>query len=223
MEATIYNQKGKSAGTVKLSEKVFGLAWNADLVHQVVTSMLSEARVNLAHTKTRGEVSGGGKKPWKQKGTGQARHGSTRSPIWVGGGVAHGPRNDKNYSRKINKKMKAKALYMILSQKMRDGEVLFVESLNLEKPKTADAVAIMKDLSKVKGFEKLMSKKKNAAIINMFPYREAVKKSFRNLEHIMIDEVRNLNPLDILNYKYLVIENPSESLKVIDSKLASAK
>ena len=119
METKIYNQAGSPAGTIKLSEKVFGLPWNADLVHQVVASMRSDARVNLAHTKTRGEVRGGGKKPWKQKGTGQARHGSTRSPIWVGGGVAHGPRNDKDYSRKVNKKMKAKALHRISIRNFR--------------------------------------------------------------------------------------------------------
>jgi len=95
MDATIYNKEGKSAGKIALSEKAFGLSWNADLVHQVMVSMMSNARQPIAHTKTRGEVRGGGKKPWRQKGTGRARHGSTRSPLWVGGGVAHGPRNDK--------------------------------------------------------------------------------------------------------------------------------
>ena len=124
METKIYNQKGKEAGKITLPEEVFGLPWNADLVHQVVTSMLGNARTPVAHTKIRGEVRGGGKKPWKQKGTGRARHGSTRSPIWVGGGVTHGPRNDKIYARKINRKMKAKALYTILSKKAKDGEIL---------------------------------------------------------------------------------------------------
>src|SRR3954467_5139183 len=109
MESTVYNQKGKEVGKIQLAEQIFGLKWNADLVHQVVTSMESSARTNVAHTKNRGEVSGGGKKPWQQKGTGRARHGSIRSPIWVGGGVTHGPRKDKDYDRKINKKMKAKA------------------------------------------------------------------------------------------------------------------
>src|SRR5690349_19754974 len=108
METTVYNQKGQEAGKIKLSEAVFGAPWNADLVHQVVVSMQSSARHSIAHTKTRGEVSGGGKKPWQQKGTGRARHGSTRSPIWVGGGIAHGPRSDKNYDRKVNKKAKTK-------------------------------------------------------------------------------------------------------------------
>src|SRR4029078_6219347 len=98
----------------------FGLPWNADLVHQVISSLKTDARKPVAHTKTRGSVRGGGKKPWQQKGTGRARHGSIRSPLWVGGGVAHGPRNDKNFDRKVNKKMKAKALYTILSKKFKD-------------------------------------------------------------------------------------------------------
>jgi large subunit ribosomal protein L4 len=114
-------------GKTKLPEGLFGLPWNADLVHQVVVSMQSSARRGTAHAKTRGEVSGTGKKPWQQKGTGRARHGSRRSPIWVGGGVAHGPRKDKNYDRKVNRKMKDKALLTILSSKYKNGEVLFVD------------------------------------------------------------------------------------------------
>ena len=223
METKIYNQKGSEAGKIKLSEKVFGLPWNADLVHQVVASMRSDARVNLAHTKTRGEVRGGGKKPWKQKGTGQARHGSTRSPIWVGGGVAHGPRNDKNYSRKVNKKMKTKALFTILSQKMRDGEILFVDSISFKAPKTKDAKAVLMALGGIKGYEKLATKRTNAALINILNKNEAVEKSFDNLKQVELDEVRNLNPLDILNFKFLIIENPEESIKLMEAKMAVAK
>ena len=125
LEAQVYSQGGKNVEIVKLPESIFALPWKADLVHQVTVSLMSNKRTNLAHTKTRGEVSGGGKKPWQQKGLGRARHGSTRSPIWVKGGVAHGPRKDKNYERKVNRKMKAKALFTILSRKFRDGEVFF--------------------------------------------------------------------------------------------------
>src|ERR1700756_3132951 len=120
MEATIYNQQGKSAGKINLPESVFGVPWNADLVHEVVRLMNSNSRTNVANTKTRGEVRGGGKKPWQQKGTGRARHGSTRSPIWVGGGITHGPRADKNFERKINKKARSRAFLSILSKKYKD-------------------------------------------------------------------------------------------------------
>lgn len=219
MDAKIYNQKGKESGTLTLDEKVFGLSWNADLVHQVITSMMSNARTPIAHTKTRGEVRGGGKKPWRQKGTGRARHGSTRSPIWVGGGVAHGPRNDKNYARKVNKKMKAKALYTILSQKMRDGEILFVDSLSFDAPKTKDAVAVLKNLSGIKGFEKLSTKRKNAAYIAVKEQNENLKKSFGNYGAVEVSPISNINPIDAMNYKYIVIADPEASLSFISGKM----
>src|SRR3990167_953172 len=115
MDANIYNTAGKKTGTITLPEAVFNVAWNDSLMHQVVTSMQDNARTNVAHTKGRGEVRGGGKKPWRQKGTGRARHGSTRSPIWVGGGVAHGPRNEKIYAEKIKRKKHEKAILVSLS------------------------------------------------------------------------------------------------------------
>jgi large subunit ribosomal protein L4 len=219
LEATVYDVKGASAGTVNLSEKAFGLPWNADLVHQVMLSMQSTARQPIAHTKTRGEVRGGGKKPWRQKGTGRARHGSTRSPLWVGGGVAHGPRNDKNYDRKINKGMKNKAFLTLLSKKYRDGEILFVDTLSFKAPKTAEAKNILVNLSKAKGFEMLANKRKNSAFIALSKNDVNAKKSFRNIGSVLIDEVRNVNLLDLLRYTHFVIENPVESMKVIENKL----
>ncbi len=183
METIVYNQKGQESGKMKLPEAVFGLSWNADLVHQVVVSMTSSARHSIANTKTRGEVSGTGKKPWQQKGTGRARHGSMRSPIWVGGGIAHGPRADKNYDRKVNKKAKAKALFTILSKKFKDGEVLFVDSLSFAKPKTADAKSTLIAFSKIKGFEKFATKPKNVAIIALDKKTPEVTKSFKNFKY----------------------------------------
>lgn len=219
LSATIYDQKGKEAGTIALPESVFGLKWNADLVHQVVTSMESSARTNVAHTKGRGAVRGGGKKPWKQKGTGRARHGSTRSPIWVGGGVTHGPDKDTNYFRKVNKKMKAKALYTILSAKLRDGQILFVESLSLSEPKAKLGQQTISTLSKIKGFEMLLSKRKNSAYIGL-PAKDAnVSRGLSNFGNMAVDEIRNVSPLDLLKYKYLVIANPDVSLKTIGNKL----
>jgi large subunit ribosomal protein L4 len=213
MEQKVYNTKGKEAGKVTLPEAVFSTQWNADLVHQVVVSMMSNAREPIAHTKTRGEVRGGGKKPWQQKGLGRARHGSSRSPIWVGGGVAHGPRNDKNYSKKINKKMKAAALYSLLSKKLKDGEIMFVDALTFAEPKAKDAKEILSTLSGVKGFEKLAGKRRNAAFVALPSKDRMVEKSFNNFGNVEVGEVRNLNPLHVLNYKYLVIANPEESLK----------
>lgn len=220
MEANIYTQTGKTAGTITLPESVFGLKWNADLVHQVVVSMESSARTPVAHTKNRGEVSGGGKKPWKQKGTGRARHGSTRSPIWVGGGVTHGPRNEKDYTRKVNKKMKAKALYTILSAKFKKGQILFVDSLNFVAPKTKDAKGTLSSFSKIGGFTDILSKKKNSAYIAIAKDSSTTKKSFGNFSNVEVDEIRNINPVDLMKYKYIVIENPKESLTTVSSKLA---
>ena len=219
METTVYNQKGAEAGKIKLAENVFGLSWNADLVHQVVVSMNAVARTNVAHTKNRSDVSGGGKKPWQQKGTGRARHGSTRSPIWVGGGVSHGPRNDKNFDRKVNKKMKAKALYVILSKKFRDGEILFVDKLDVKEPKTASAVKVVSNLSKVSGFDRLLSKKANSALIAVPEINDNVKRGFKNFSNMEVSEVRNINPVALLKYKYLVLSEPAQSVGVLEAKM----
>lgn len=220
MEAIVYNKNGKEAGKVTLDEKVFGVAWNADLVHQVASAMMSNRRSGTAHTKDRSEVSGTGKKPWKQKGTGRARHGSKRSPIWVGGGIAHGPRSDKDYSKKLTKKMKAKALVTILSRKLRDGQVLFVDSLSQDEIKTKIAGETLKSLSSVSGFGRLSGSPKKLAHIAFGEVKDAVRKSYNNIPYIDMDEVRNLNVLDILNHEYLIIENPELSLKVLEAKIA---
>lgn len=213
MEHKVYNQKGEEAGNVKLPEGMFGVPWNADLVHQVVVSMMSSARHSIANTKTRGEVRGGGKKPWQQKGTGRARHGSTRSPIWVGGGIAHGPRADKNYDRKVNKKAKAKALYTIISKKFKDGEVLFIDSLDFKAPKASLAKSTLMGFSKIKGFEKFATKPKNVAIITVPKKTVGLTKSFKNFGNLEIEEFRNINPVSVLNHKYLVISDFNESIK----------
>jgi large subunit ribosomal protein L4 len=216
MEKTVYNLEGKKAGTINLPDSVFGLRWNADLVSQVVNSLLSSARKNIAHTKTRGEVRGGGKKPWKQKGTGRARHGSIRSPIWVGGGVAHGPRNDKNYDRKVSKKMKAKALYTILSRKLKEDEILFVDSLKLSDVKTKTAVSTLRNFAE----GKIISKRKNAAAIALESKNKETERAFRNLSNVEVLEARNLNPLTLLQYKYLIIENPLKTVKMLAKETA---
>ncbi len=219
METTIYNQKGKEAGKINLPEKIFGVKWNADLVHQVVTSLYSNMRSGTADTKDRSDVRGGGKKPWKQKGTGRARHGSSRSPIWRGGGVTHGPLKEKNYTKKINKKMMAKALFTLLSEKQRSGQILFVDNLNLKEIKTKEADQISKAFAQIPGFEKLGGLRKKAHLA--IPEKtETVSKSFRNLPYIHLDSVNNINPLDVIRYKYLILVEPEKCIGFFESKLA---
>jgi len=218
METKIYNQKGISVRTITLPPKIFAAKWRADLVHQVIEGMRSNKRAGTADTKDRGEVRGGGKKPWKQKGTGRARHGSSRSPIWVGGGVTHGPLSEKNYKRKISKKMRVQALFSVLSKKMKDSEILFVDSLSLPEVKTKKAVEVMKNLSKASGFKPLASSKKPRVLTALYERNEKTEKSFRNLPQLQIIFLKNLNPLDVLKCQYLLIENPKESIKFLESR-----
>ena len=218
MEAKIYNQKGIETGKITLPVKVFSAKWRADLVHQVVEGMRSNKRAGTADTKGRGEVRGGGKKPWKQKGTGRARHGSSRSPIWVGGGVTHGPLAEKNYKRKISKKMRAQALFSVLSKKWKDGEILFVDSFSLSGIKTKKALEVIKNLSKVSGFKPIATSKKAKVLTAFWGRNEKTEKSFRNLPQLEIVFLKNLNLLDVLNYKYLFIENPEESVKFLEMR-----
>lgn len=215
MNSKVYNQKGKEVESVALPAELFAVPWNADMVHQVITSLTSSARKPWAHTKNRGEVSGGGKKPWQQKGTGRARHGSTRSPIWVGGGVTHGPRNEKNYARKVNKKMKNKALRAILSRKLKDGEILFVDTLAFSEPKTKEARGVFTALAGISGYERLGTKKINAAFIALPKKDKAVEKSFSNFGNVEVGEARNLNAFNILNHKFLIVSDPKEFFKVV--------
>jgi len=220
LEATVYNLSGASAGTITLPENLFGAKWNADLVHQVVTGMQANARPVTAHTKFRGEVRGGGKKPWKQKGTGRARHGSSRSPIWRGGGVTFGPRAEKDYSVKLNKKMRVAALRSVLSRKWADGEVVFVEGLTFTTPKTKDAKAALVAVAKGSGVAALATRRNNAAII-AFPTRDLpTAKSFRNIPGFISEEVRNLNPVALMTKKFLVVVDPKASLEILAKRAA---
>lgn len=216
----IYSQKGAEVGEISLPAKVFAAKWRADLVHQVVEGMRSNKRSGTADTKGRGEVRGGGKKPWKQKGTGRARHGSSRSPIWVGGGVTHGPLAEKNYKRKISKKMRAQALFSVLSKKLKDNEIIFVDSLTVGEIKTKAAVEVVKSLAKTSGWEKtaLGKGKKPRILTAVWGRNENVEKSFRNIPQLELVFLKNLNPLDVLNHRYLMIENPTESVKFLESR-----
>ncbi len=205
MKTKVYNHKGKESKTIDLPENIFGLNWNADLVHQVFVSMRSNARSNTAHTKDRSEVRGGGRKPWRQKGTGQARHGSRRSPIWAGGGITFGPRSDRNYDKKINKKMRIKALFVALSQKLRDGQILFVDGFEGVSGKTKDMKTILGGFEKISGFETINTEKHNNIFMTNPNLEEELKKGSKNISHLTVQNIKNLNVLDIMNYRYIII------------------
>ena len=219
MKLPIYNIEGQETKKIDLLDEVFGLEWNADLVHQVVTAILGNQRENISHTKSKGEVAGGGKKPWRQKGTGRARHGSIRSPLWRGGGVTFGPRNDRNFNRKINKKMKAKSLAVVLSQKIRDGELILLDEVKTEEPKTTFAKKIINSIAKITGFEQIATKRKNTAVIGLSEIDINLAKSFRNLNNLFVEEVRNFNPALLLQYKYIVILDAENSIKILEERL----
>ncbi len=129
MKVDLYNQKGEVEGSVILPKEIFEVAFNSDLVHQVAVSLMANKRQISAHTKNRAEVQGSGIKPWRQKGTGRARHGSIRSPLWRGGGITFGPRTEKVFEKDIPKKMRRKALFMVLSEKAKNNQIIVLEKI----------------------------------------------------------------------------------------------
>jgi large subunit ribosomal protein L4 len=218
MKVNVYNQLGEKQKDVEISDAIWSYGWNADLVHQVLQSQMSNQRANTAHTKDRGEVSGGGRKPWQQKGTGRARHGSSRSPIWRHGGVTHGPRNDRNYKEAIPKAMKNRALFALLSQKLKLGKVLFVDTINTASGKTKDAFEVMNNLQKVEGFKTINWKKDNNAIIFSANNERKNLLAFRNLSNVRFENMDQLNPLTIANSRYVVISDVEKVNEYLQAK-----
>jgi large subunit ribosomal protein L4 len=225
MKVNVYTTQGKVAKTLEVPENVFGAQWNADLVSQVLYSQASNRRAGTAHTKNRAEVRGSHKKPWAQKGSGRARHGSAQSPLWKGGGVTFGPRNDKNYKKTIPKTMKVAALYSLLSAKVAQGRVIFVDDVSEATGKTKAADAIMRNLSTIEGFKTLCYKKPNNIYMTTKKGDETSKRAFRNLPYMTLHNMEDLNPLDLANTRYLVIANPEETIAYLSSKkvVAAAK
>jgi len=223
IEAPIFSMEGKKVGVITLPENLFGVPWRADLVHQVTTAMQANLRQNRAHTKDRAEVSGGGKKPWKQKGTGQARHGSIRSPLWRHGGVTFGPRNERNYSEKINRKMRIGALLSVLSRKAKDGEVILIDSFSFTTPKTTVAKTMLAKIAEGSGATALAAKKKNATLLALSAYNANTIKSFHNFKNVKTEELRNLNLVDVMTYTYLVIEKPKEAFAALLARVSASR
>ena len=189
----VYNVEGKKVSTVDLKEEIFGIEPNEAIVHSVLINFLANQRQGTQSTKTRSEVSGGGRKPWRQKGTGRARQGSIRAPQWIKGGIALGPR-PRSYVYKINKKERALAVRSVLSAKVQEQELVVVDKLSLKEIKTAEMVKTLANL-KVEGKTLIMLPEKN----------EAVQKSARNIEGVKTTLVNTINVYDLLKYNKLVI------------------
>jgi large subunit ribosomal protein L4 len=219
MKVNVYTMEGKVSKTLEVPEAIFGAEWNADLVSQVLYSQASNRRAGTAHTKDRSEVRGGGKKPWNQKGSGRARHGSSRSPIWRHGGVTFGPRNDKDYKKIIPKGMKVAALFSLLSAKVKAGKVIFLDEVPTQSGKTKEANLAMEGLTNIEGFKTLCYKKPNNVYLSIKKGDETTKRAFRNLPYMTLHNMEDLNPLDLANTRYLVIANPEETISYLSSKL----
>ena len=198
MEYPLYNQSVENIGTVDLPDSVFNVSSNNDLLHQVVSSLMSNKRQVLAHAKTRAEVRGGGKKPWRQKGTVRARHGSIRSPIWKGGGVTFGPTKEINFKKKINKKMSRKALVVALSEKAKSNSIIVVDSIELKAPKTKEVAGILKL------FQDKLGRSGSFLIVTPSTDRNLYR-AVNNIKKVRVTESRNLNVLETLSYKNLMI------------------
>lgn len=194
----VLDADGTKTGTVDLPEDVFGAKVNVPLIHQVVVAQLAAKRQGTHKTKTRGEVRGGGQKPWRQKGTGRARQGSTRAPQWIGGGVVHGPSGVQNYTKRVNKKMKKVALRSALSDRARGEQIRVVEGLSFEVPRTKDALAFLAALEL-----------SDARVLVVLAGRDdVVHKSFRNLgERIRVITVDQLNTYDVLVSDVVVFQS----------------
>lgn len=204
----VYNLDGKVAGDISLSEKVFGLGDNNDLVHQVYVAQAANRRSGSAHTKIRGEKRGGGKKPWKQKGTGNARTGSIRNPIWKGGGVVFGPRKDINFYKAVNTKMRKKALLIVLSAKIKSEKIIVVESLSLPENKTKFFVKMLDGMNLNK-----------SVLMNFGKEERDSYKAARNIKKVNTMEADKLNVFDLMNSEYLVISE--NAIKQIEDRYIS--
>ncbi|MEK7062298.1 MAG: 50S ribosomal protein L4 [Patescibacteria group bacterium] len=197
MTIDIFDKQNKKTETMELPERIFKVKFNSTLIHQALLAQIANQRSPLAHTKGRGEVSGGGKKPWRQKGTGRARHGSIRSPIWKGGGVTFGPSKERIFAKKINKKMNRLAIFSVLSKKAEDGDLKIFEKFefDIKKAKTAAMVKFLNNLFGGKKSVLLVSSLKNN-----------INKAVSNIKNVNAIGSQSLNVHDLLKYKNIIFE-----------------
>lgn len=203
----IHNQEGKKLEDLKVSDAVFAEKANNELLHQVYMVMAGNQRFSIAHTKGKGEVAGSGKKPFKQKGTGSARQGQKRNPVMKGGGVAFGPQSDRNFKRTLNQKMKQKAVRIALSEKLRSGMIIAVDSLKIEKAKTKTFAGILNKLE-IKG----------KALIAFSDQEKDMAMASRNIKAVMSTQIKDLNVMDMLNNKYFILSK--DSIAYLEEKFA---
>jgi len=192
-EVDVLNSKGKNVGKISLPDEIFGQKVNLGLVHEALVSQLAMARQGTASTKTRAEVSGGGAKPWRQKGTGRARAGSNRSPLWRHGGVAFGPK-PRSYRIAFPKKKRRKAIKQVLSEKIRENRLKVIDSLMLEEGKTKKAKALLEKMGALVG-TLLIAKGRDANL----------SRAFANLPKVKLIPVESINIHDLLNYEKIII------------------
>lgn len=218
MKISIYNQKAEVVGEIDLNAKIFGIKATQHLLAEAVRIQQNNARQGSSHTKTRGEVSGGGKKPWKQKGTGRARAGSIRSPIWRHGGVSFGPRSNRNWELKMNKKAKTKALFMSLSDKIQNNRILVIDRIVMDKAKTKDFVLMLKD------FQTTMKDMGKKLMVVTPKKDDNISRATRNIQSIQTTLASSLNIVDVLKADAVMIMK--DSLPVIEKtylKIADKK
>lgn len=205
----VYNQQAEIIGEQELADEVFGLTVNPALVHQAMVAQLANTRSVIADTKDRSEVRGGGKKPWKQKGTGRARAGSNRSPLWTGGGITFGPTNDRNFSQKINKKMLSKAICMVFSDRAASGDLIIVDQLAAKDSKTKDLqVTIEKLLAVNEQGSQVISPR---VLLLTGPSVESIKLAGRNLPRVQVLNGQNINVVSLLRARKFIISQQAIS------------
>ena len=208
LKVKIYDAEGTVVGEQELNPKVFGVAPKPALIHEVVVAQQTNARESIAHTKTRGEVRGGGKKPWKQKHTGRARHGSTRSPLWIGGGVTFGPRNTRVWHKKVNKKAKYAALRMVLSSKVSADQLVVLDGFEVPEFKTKTIAAKLKKLPSTD----------RKTLIALPKVSDQAWKSVKNLPKVDISRTDSLNIIDLMRNTYLI--TTKEGISALTKALA---
>ena len=199
-ELNLYNSNGENVGNIALNDKVFDIEINEHVVHEAVTAQLAAKRAGTAKTKTRGEVSGGGRKPWRQKGTGRARHGSIRSPIWVGGGTTFGPQ-PRSYEKNIPKKVKKLAVKSVLTDKVKEDSLVVIDGFDLEQPKTKKMVSILDNLNA----------KDQKVLIVLDNITDNVYKSARNLPGVRVVSSNQVTVYDVLNSDKVIMQEDAVS------------